>query len=179
MADFHQRRRITHAMECRLDYVVRQNFADAERVFGQHCDNLLHRNDFGVFLDARVLSPFEMALIRNARSTLGSSGEQIDFGDAWVKVRDFRQIHTECPYRFQWRIDDDALPRTEWWFHLSVASGIEELPDLRPVSSRDVVCANVSTALERFESCACDLGKLLGSGIGDIGIVLGMEQQHL
>lgn len=45
MADFYPRRRITHAMECRLDHLVRKDFADAERVFGQHCDDLLPGGD--------------------------------------------------------------------------------------------------------------------------------------
>jgi hypothetical protein len=62
-----------------------------------HCDNFLHLNDFYIFLNARVLSTHEMALIRNARFTMGFSGKQIDFDDSGVEGQDFRQIHAERP----------------------------------------------------------------------------------
>jgi hypothetical protein len=38
-----------------------------------------------------------MALIRNARFTMGFSGKQIDFDDSGVEGQDFRQIHAERP----------------------------------------------------------------------------------
>src|SRR6516162_11608751 len=57
--------------------------------------------------------------------------------------------------------------------------GIEELLNLMPISSGDVIGADVPAALKRFESDAGDLGKLFGPFIGDVGIILGVEDQHL
>ena len=84
-------------MESRFDLVVNDNFANTKGVFWKNCDNFFHRNDLYILLSAGVLSACEVALIRNTGFTLGFSGEQIDFDDAWVEGRDFRQIHAECP----------------------------------------------------------------------------------
>ena len=63
--------RISDPMKGRFDHVVRQRLADAERVLWQNRDNLFHRDNFDVLLNAGVLSAQKVALIRSTRFAKG------------------------------------------------------------------------------------------------------------
>jgi hypothetical protein len=52
---------------------------------------------------------------------------------------------------------------------------IEELLYVRPIFTGYVVGADMPAALERLEFCACDLSKFLGSAVGHVRVILGME----
>src|ERR1700737_95715 len=64
-------------------------------------------------------------------------------------------------------------------FVLLRPSGIKELLDLSPVSSNDVVRADVSAPLERFQTDSCEFRELLASFIRHMRIILGMKDHYL
>src|SRR5260370_5790034 len=63
--------------------------------------------------------------------------------------------------------------------HYASSSRLEELLDLHPISSDHVVCADVPTTLNGFQSRSCEPCEFSGTFIGNVRIVLGVEHQHL
>ncbi len=61
---------------------------------------------------------------------------------------------------------------------MSIRSGIKELLDFEPISSSDVIGADVASAPETFKLGACNLGELLRPLIRHVGIILGVKHHH-
>src|SRR5579864_3033008 len=113
MADFHPCREVPDFMEVSFYHVVADDLAYAERVVWQLGDDLLHRNNFDVLFNAGVLPSRKVTPIRSTRFAKAFSRNQIHLEDTRVELRDFREIHVECPNCFQGRTNGDHLRGTE------------------------------------------------------------------
>src|SRR5215469_1788212 len=105
-------------LERRFHSVIVENPADTECVLRQHGDDLLQRDNFDVFLDARVLPARKMTLIRRAWFAEGLAREKINLDHPRMELRNLRKIHAERPHCFQRRVDDDFLFGSEGWLQI-------------------------------------------------------------
>jgi hypothetical protein len=86
---------MTNLLERGLYGVIAENLTDAECVLWQDSDDLPKRDNFDVFLDARVLAAGKMTFVRRARFTEGFARKEINLHHARMENRDLRQIHAE------------------------------------------------------------------------------------
>lgn len=100
VTDFHLRGRVAEFLKYRFHRVIAEYLAYSERVLGQYGNDFLEWDDFDVLLDTGVFATDKMASIRHSRFAIPSSIDEIDFEYARMKLRYFREIHTEFPHRF-------------------------------------------------------------------------------